>query len=81
MIPSLRCYVLLGIGGVGAALLDTLVNRQISLGFLGSYNLLLAIATIADAAGVKANAIEVTRLEINRLSVGRDNPIELKIRS
>ena len=81
MIPSLKCYVLLGIGGVSAALLDTLVNRQISLGFLGSYNFILAIATIADAAGVKANAIEVTRAEINRLSVGRDNPIELKIRS
>lgn len=81
MIPSRRCYVLLGIGGVSAALLDTLFNRQISFGFLWSYNFILAIATIADAAGVKANAIEVTRTEINRLSVGRDNPIELKIRS
>ena len=81
MIPSRRCYVLLGIGGVSAALLDTIFNRQISFGFLWSYNFILAIATVVDAAGVKANAIEVTRTEINRLSVGRDNPIELKIRS
>ena len=81
MIPSRRCYVLLGIGGVSAALLDTLFNLQISFGFLWSYNCILAIATVVDAAGVKANAVEVTRAEINRLSVGRDNPIELKISS
>lgn len=79
MIPSRRCYALLGIGGVSAALLDVLVNRQISLNFLWGYNFILAIATIIDTAGVKNNAIEVTRLEIPKLSLGRDNLIEFKI--
>ena len=81
MIPSRRCYVLLSIGGVSAALLDVLVNRQVSINFLGIYDFALLVATIADASGVKSNAIEVIRQPIDRLSVGRDNPIELQIQA
>ena len=81
MIPSQRCYVLLTIGGVGAALLDVLTSRQVSLSFLQIYNFALLVATIADASGTKKSAIEVERKEIERLSVGRDNPVELKITS
>ena len=81
MIPSRRCYVLLTIGGVAAALTDVLINRQVSLGLLQVYNLGLLIATIVDASGVKANAVKAERQLIPRLSVGRHNPIELKISS
>ena len=81
MIPSRRCYVCLIIGGVSAALLDVLVNRQVSLNFLRIYNLLLLIATIYDASQVKANAIEIERSKIPKLSVDRDNAIALKIKS
>ncbi len=81
MIPSRRCYVLLSIGGVSAALLDILVNRQVSLNFLGIYDFALLVAIIADASEVKSNAIEVVRQPIDRLSVGRDNSIELQIQS
>ena len=81
MIPSRRCYILLSIGGVGAALLDILVNRQVSLNFLRLYNFALLVATIADASQVKSNQIEVTRQSIERLSVGRENAIALKIKS
>ena len=81
MIPSRRCYILLSVGGIGAALLDLLVNRQVSLNFLRLYNFALLIATIADAASVKGNALEVTRQRIDRLSVGRDNAIALKLKS
>ncbi|HEY9770524.1 MAG TPA: hypothetical protein V6C71_18865 [Coleofasciculaceae cyanobacterium] len=81
MIPSRRCYVLLSIGGISAALLDVLTNRQISLNFLRIYNFALLIATIMDASEVKNHAAEVTREKIDRLSVGRDNLIELNIKS
>ena len=81
MIPSRRCYVLLAIGGVGAALLDILLDRSFSLNFLWIYNFSLLVATIADASQVKKSAIEVTRQKIDRLSVGRDNPIALNIKS
>ncbi|WP_319420650.1 DUF58 domain-containing protein [Pleurocapsa sp. FMAR1] len=81
MIPSRRCYVLLSIGGASAALLDVLINRQVSLNFLGIYDFALLVATIADASGIKSNAVEVVRQKIDRLSVGRDNPIELQIQA
>ena len=79
MIPSRRCYVLLAAGGLGAALLDVFTARQISLNFLRIYNFVLLVATVIDASQVKGNAIEVSRAEIGKLSVGRDNPIALKI--
>jgi uncharacterized protein (DUF58 family) len=81
MIPSRRCYTLLAIGGLSAALLDILINRQVSLNFLRIYNFSLLVATIIDASQVKNNAVEVTRQEIGKLSVGRDNAIALKIKS
>jgi uncharacterized protein (DUF58 family) len=81
MIPSRRCYILLTIGGVSAALLDVLVNRQVSLNFLRIYNFSLLIATIVDASQVKASAVEVKRQEIQRLSVDRDNAIALELKS
>ena len=81
MIPASKCYALLAMGGVGAALLDILVNRQVSLNFLRVYNFILLVATVADASQVKKSAIEVTRQKIDRLSVGRDNPIALNIKS
>ena len=81
MIPSRRCYVLLAVGGVGAAILDIVFTRQVSLNFLQIYNCALLVATIVDASQVKNNAIKVEREEIQKLSVGRDNPIELKITS
>ena len=81
MIPSRRCYVLLAVGGVSAALLDIFINRQVSLNFLRIYNFSLLVATIIDASQAKINAIEIRRQEIPKLSVGRDNPIKLKITS
>lgn len=81
MIPSRRCYALLAIGGLSAALLDILINRQVSLNFLRVYNFSLLVATIIDASQVKNSAVEITRQEIGKLSVGRDNAIALQIKS
>lgn len=81
MIPSRRCYALLAIGGLSAALLDVLINRQASLNFLRIYNFSLLVATLIDASQVKNSAVEVTRQEIQKLSVGRDNAIALQIKS
>lgn len=81
MIPSRRCYILLSVGGLSAALLDILIDRQVSLGFLRIYNFLLLVATIVDASRVKSSALKIKREKIDRLSVGRDNQIKLKIKS
>ncbi|MEM8676609.1 MAG: DUF58 domain-containing protein [Cyanobacteria bacterium P01_G01_bin.67] len=81
MIPSRRCYLLLATGGLGAALLDILINRQVSLNFLRIYNFALLVGTIIDASQVKANAVVILRQSVPRLSVGKDNPITLQITS
>ncbi|MEM6612928.1 MAG: DUF58 domain-containing protein [Cyanobacteria bacterium P01_C01_bin.72] len=81
MIPTKRCYLFLAIGGIGAAIFDLVSTRQVSLNFLRIYNFTLLVATIIDASQVKNNAIEVERQEIQKLSVGRDNSIELTITS
>ncbi|BAZ46844.1 hypothetical protein NIES4102_38850 [Chondrocystis sp. NIES-4102] len=81
MIPSRRSYVLLSVGGLCAAILDILIDRQVSLGFLRIYNFLLLVATIVDASRVKSSALKIKREKIDRLSVGRDNQIKLKIKS
>ncbi|MEL7075914.1 MAG: DUF58 domain-containing protein [Cyanobacteria bacterium J06582_2] len=81
MIPAKRCYILLALGGIGAAILDLVNTRQVSLNFWRIYNFALLVATIIDASQVKNNAIALERQEIPKLSVGRDNPIELKITS
>ncbi|MEM7761776.1 MAG: DUF58 domain-containing protein [Cyanobacteria bacterium P01_A01_bin.40] len=81
MIPSRRCYLLLATGGLGAALLDILINRQVSLNFLRIYNFALLVSTIVDASQVKNNAVDISRPSVPRLAVGRDNPITLKITS
>ena len=81
MIPSRRCYILLAVGSVGAAILDIVFTRQVSSNFLQIYNCALLVATIIDASLVKNNAVKVEREEIQKLSVGRDNSIELKITS
>lgn len=81
MIPARRCYALLAIGGLSAALLDILINRQVSLNFLRIYNFSLLVATIIDASQVKNNAVAVTRQEIGKLSVGKNNAIALQIKS
>lgn len=81
MLPSRRCYVLLAVGGVSAALLDVVINRQVSLNFLRIYNFALLVTTVIDASQVKTNGISVKRGEIGKLSVGQDNPIQLSITS
>ena len=81
MIPSRRCYVLLAVGGIGAAILDIFSNRRVSSNFLLIYNFVLLIATTVDASQVKNSAVEVERQEIPKLSVGRDNPIKLIVTS
>ncbi|MEO1801844.1 MAG: DUF58 domain-containing protein [Cyanobacteria bacterium J06629_2] len=81
MIPAKRCYILLALGGIGAAILDLVSTRQVSLNFWRIYNFALLVATVIDASQVKNKAIALERQEILKLSVGRDNPIELKITS
>ena len=81
MIPARRCYLLLLIGGANSFLLAALVNQEVSFSFLYLYNLIIFVLTLNDVSGVKKNLVEIQRDPINKLSVGRDNLIRLKVKS
>lgn len=81
MIPSRRVYLLLLLGvaiaGVFAAVLDVRISLIATLLFDA---IVLGLA-VWDGRGVKANRVEVTRHPLQRLSIGRDNPVVLSVRS
>lgn len=81
MIPSRRCYLLLLLGGANSFFLAALVNQEVSFNFLYLYNLVLLGLTLADVSKIKANAVEVKRHPLNKLSVGRDNLVTLAVSS
>ena len=81
MIPSIRLYFLLAIGIPIALLLAMLVNQQTSIiGTLLFDSLIVGLA-ITDALRVKSHRVQVTRHPLHRLSIGRDNPVLLSVRS
>ena len=81
MIPAIRLYFLLAIAIPIALLLAMLVNQQTSIiGTLLFDSLIVGLA-ITDALRVKSHRVQVTRHPLQRLSIGRDNPVLLFVRS
>lgn len=77
MIPTVRFYGLLILGGTIAVGMVTLVNQVWVLGGLGLYDLLLIGAAVWDSQRVRKDRIQVRRSPLTPLSIGRDNPITL----
>jgi uncharacterized protein (DUF58 family) len=81
MIPAIRLYFLLAIAIPIALLLAVLVDRQTSIiGTLLFDSVIIGLAII-DAARVKPHRVQVTRHPLHRLSIGRDNPVLLSVKS
>ncbi|MEG4801868.1 DUF58 domain-containing protein [Microcoleus sp. ARI1-B5] len=81
MIPSIRLYFLLAIAIPIALLLAVFVDRQTSITGTLLFDCLMVGLAITDALRVKSHRVEVTRHPLHRLSIGRDNPILLSVRS
>ena len=81
MIPSIRLYFLLAIAIPIALLLAMLVNQQTSIISTLLFDSLIIGLAIIDALRVKSHRVEVTRHPLHRLSIGRDNPVLLSVRS
>jgi uncharacterized protein (DUF58 family) len=81
MIPSIRLYFLLAIAIPIALLLAMLVDRQTSIFAILLFDCLIIGLAIIDAARVKADRVQVTRHPLHRLSIGRDNPVLLSVKS
>lgn len=81
MIPSQRVYWLLGLGGAIAVLVATWGEIGTSIGIALTYSLFLLLLVAIDSWRVKSHAVEVSRTPLNKLSIGRDNPVTLTVKS
>jgi len=81
MIPSQRVYLLLLLGVAIAILLALFFGEQISIIATILFDIVVLGLAIWDAQQVKNNRVKVTRIPLQRLSIGRDNPVVLSVES
>ncbi len=81
MIPAKRLYFLLLWGVAIAFLLALFFNPTVSIAATLLFDLILISLAIVDARRVKPHRVEVVRQPLHRLSVGRDNRVELSVQS
>ncbi len=81
MIPSRRVYGLLLLGIAIAILLAILFGEQVSIIATLLFDSLVLGLAVWDGQRVKSNAVKVTRYPLQRLSIGRDNPVVLSVQS
>lgn len=88
MVPTRRTYGLLAAGGLVAAVLASFGGAEVGSGgdrltfallALFLFDGAVLLAAFLDSLRVKQNRAEISRLISPRLSIGRDNPIELTI--
>jgi uncharacterized protein (DUF58 family) len=85
MIPTLRVYGLLALGGAIGALIAALWpgDQRLILSVLALlvWNGLLLGLMIYDSLQARPHLVTVTRAPLERLSIGRDNPVALTVTS
>ena len=81
MIPSRRVYGLLLLGIAIAILIAILISPQVSIISTLVFDSVVIGLAIWDGQRVKPHAVTVTRYPLQRLSIGRDNPVVLSVRS
>jgi uncharacterized protein (DUF58 family) len=81
MIPSQRLYFLLLLGVAIASILAIFFGVQVSIIATLLFDSLVLGLAVWDGQRVKSNAVTVTRYPLQRLSIGRDNPVVLSVRS
>ena len=81
MIPSRRVYGLLLLGIAIAIVLAIIFGQQISLIATLLFDSVVLVLAVWDGQRVNANRVAVTRHPLQRLSIGRDNPVVLSLQS
>jgi len=81
MIPARRVYGLLLLGIAIAILLAIPWGVQVSLIATIFFDIVVLGLAVWDGQRVKPHGVEVTRHPLPRLSIGRDNPVVLAVRS
>jgi uncharacterized protein (DUF58 family) len=81
MIPTIRFYLLFVLGGAIAVWIAFLSSEGIALGGMLLYDLLLLSLSLIDSYRGKKYRVEVRRSPLSRLSIGRDNTVELTLKN
>lgn len=81
MIPSKRLYLLLLLGVAIAVGLAIVFGQRISILSTLLFDTFVLALAIWDGQRVKADAVNITRHPLHRLSIGRDNPVVLSVQS
>jgi uncharacterized protein (DUF58 family) len=81
MIPARRVYILLLLGIAIAPLLATIWNVSQSILVILLFDSIVLGLMIIDSLLVRHHRVEVTRQLPPRLSIGRDNPVTLSVKS
>lgn len=81
MIPSQRLYFLLLLGIAIAIILAIIWDEKTSILITLLFDILILLVAVWDGQRVKSNAVKVTRYPLQRLSIGRDNPVVLSVQS
>lgn len=80
-IPSRNLYLLLLLGIAIALILATFVNQQVSWIVTLLFDVIVIGLAIWDSRRVKPHRVQVKRLPLSKLSVGRDNPVVLWVKA
>jgi uncharacterized protein (DUF58 family) len=81
MIPAQRFYYLMFLGMAIALFLATFFDLKWGLIILVGYNLSLILIAVGDGNKVKQHQVTVTRHQLFKLSIARDNPVVLSVNS
>lgn len=87
MLPSQRVYWLLFFGTIVGMIAATLGSDFINPRFLGGaivatlgFDAIVLLAMVIDGMRMKNHRVNVTRDPLNRLSIGRENPVTLQVK-
>lgn len=81
MVPSQNLYFLLFLGIAIAPVLAIFFNQQVSIVATLSFDLIALLLAFWDGWRTRSDRVEVKRNLLHRLSIGRENPVVLSVRS
>mgnify|MGYP001794233465 CR=1 FL=1 len=81
MIPSRRTYFLLILGIIIAPILTIFIGISTSITVILLFDAAILLLMLVDNWRLQNNRVEITREVPPRLSIGRDNPIQLTVKS
>ena len=79
MIPTQRLYILLCLGGALGLLLATLIDLSLGIAGTLTFDTFLFILAIWDGWRARLRRVQVSRMPLQRLSIGRDNPVLISV--